>query len=219
MIYKKISVLVPSRQRASLLKGSVKTWLHPDVEVLVAIDKDEPERREYEQIPNIKLFVTDRHGYENLHEYYNLLASKSIGEWLMLGNDDAFMLTTNWPMDIMEDPKYPQVLNVWNEQDNLFPLISRAWYEATGHFSLNTHADSWVQQVAELIDKTKFVPGIEIKHYGEEMNDETHQRVRSVVGQSSEAYRRMDEERRQDARKINEYIKKKGLENGSNQTV
>lgn len=214
-----ISLLIPSRQRASMLKDSVKTWEHPLVEILVVIDKDEPERYEYEQIPNIKLFRIERHGYENLHEYYNFLASKSKGDWLMLGNDDAYMLTNNWAMKIQEDHTTPQVLNVWNETDNLFPLISRAWYEAVGHFSLNTHADSWVQQVAELINKSKFIPGINIKHYGEELNDETHQRVRSVVGQSSEAYRRMDEQRKEDARKINEYIKQKGLENESNQTV
>ena len=207
-----ISVLIPSRQRASMLKGSVKTWEHPLAEILVVIDKDDPEKYEYEQIPNIKLFKTDRHGYENLHKYYNFLAKKAKGDWLMLGNDDAYMLTTNWAMEIQEDPTYPQVLNVWDEVDNLFPLISRAWYEATGHFSLNTHADSWVQQTAELIGKTKYIPGIEIKHYGEELNDETHQRVRSVVGQSSEAYRRMTEERKEDARKVNEYIKNRGLE-------
>jgi len=214
-----ISVLVPSRQRASLLKGSVKTWLHPDVEVLVIIDNDDPEIAEYKAIPGIRLFKSRRYGYENLHEYYNYLAKKAKGDWLMLGNDDAFMLTDNWAMGIQENPKLPQVLNVWNEQDNLFPLISRAWYEATGHFSLNTHADSWVQQVAELIDKTKFVPGIEIKHYGEEMNDETHQRVRGVVGQTSESYRRMTEERKEDARRVNEYIKEKGLEDEGNKAV
>lgn len=214
-----ISLLIPSRQRASMLKGSVKTWEHPLVEILVAIDKDEPERFEYERIPNIRLFQMPRYGYENLHEYYNFLASKAKGDWLMLGNDDAFMLTNNWAMDIQGDPSYPEVLNVWSEKDNLFPIISRAWYEATGHFSLNTHADSWVQQTAELIGKTRFIPDIQIKHYGEELHDETHQRVRSVVGQSSEAYRRMDDLRKEDAKKINEYIKEKGLEYGSNNTV
>lgn len=214
-----ISVLIPSRQRASMLKGSSKTWVHPLVEILVAIDKDEPELYEYEQIPNIKLFKMKRYGYENLHEYYNYLAKKARGDWLMLGNDDAFMLTDNWAMGIQGDHTYPQVFNVWSEQDNLFPIISRAWYEAVGHFSLNTHADSWIQQTAELIGKTKFIPGIEIKHYGEELHDETHQRVRSVVGQSSEAYRGMGEQRKEDARKVNEYIKKKGLEDESNQTM
>lgn len=207
----KVSVLVPSRLRASMLAESVQTWLHPDVEILVAVDKDDPILSAYEKIPGIKLFKSERHGYQNLHEYFNMLAKEAKGDWLMLGNDDAWMQTKNWPDLIAHDPTYPQVLNPWNEQDNLFPLISRAWYEATGHFSRNTHADSWVQQVAELLGLTFYVPGISIRHLGEEMHDETHQEVRSVVKQSSEAYRRMDEERRQDARKVNEYIEKRGL--------
>jgi len=211
----KVSVLIPSRKRADMLKESVKTWLHSDVEILVIIDEDD-DKSKYEQIPNIRLYRSRRHGYQNLHEYYNRLASKAQGDWLMLGNDDAYMMTENWPDLITQDPKYPQVLNVWNEQDNLFPLISRAWYEATGHYSQNTHADSWVQQTAELIGASTYVPGIKIKHLGEELSDETHQEVRSVVGQSSEAYRRMTEERKEDARKINEYIERRGLKNESN---
>lgn len=194
-----------------MLKDSVKTWQHPLVEILVAVDKNDPELEQYGQIKGIKLFLSKQHGYENLHEYYNLLSKKAKGDWLMLGNDDAYMLTEDWATAIIGDPTIPQVLNVWNEQDNLFPIISRAWYEATGHFSLNAHADSWVQQVAEMIDRTSYIDGIDIKHYGEELHDTTHQRVRGVVGQTSEAYRRMTEERKQDARNINEYITRKGL--------
>ena len=184
-----ISVLIPSRQRASMLKGSVKTWQHPLVEILVAIDKDEPEMYEYEQIPNIRLFKTKRHGYENLHEYYNLLAAEAKGDWLMLGNDDAYMLTNNWAMVSKRTLPIPKYSMYGMKTDNLFPLISGV-VRSYKPFSLNTHADSWVQQTAELIGKTKFIPDIQIKHYGEELHDETHQRVRSVVGQSSEAYRR-----------------------------
>jgi len=213
-----ISVLIPSRGRADLLAKNLPTWLGRDIEVLIVIDSDEqPEEKEkYYALkkPHGKVFLYEmkRYGYQNLHEYYNFLAEAASGDWLMLGNDDATMLTKGWANIInAEDSKYPQVLNVWNEQDNLFPIISRAWYKAVGHFSRNTHADSWVQQTAELIGKTKFVPGIEIKHLGEELDDETHREVRSVVGQSSEAYRRMDEERREDARKVNEYIKERGL--------
>jgi hypothetical protein len=193
---------------------NIKTWLHPNVEILVAIDEDDPQAPRYLEIRNksITIYQMPRHGYQNLHEYYNFLAEASSGDWLMLGNDDATMLTDDWVSIIQkEDHKNPQVLNVWNEQDNLFPVISRAWYEAVGHFSRNTHADSWVQQTAELINRTKYVPGITIKHLGEELNDETHREVRSVVGQSSEAYRRMTEERREDARRVNEYIKSRGL--------
>lgn len=207
-----ISVLIPSRGRADLLRKNAPSWRHAGVELLVAIDDDDPMKEEYFYIQGITIYVMKRHGYQNLHEYYNFLAKFATGDWLMLGNDDATMMTKNWNAIIeAEDPTSPQVLNVWNERDNLFPIISRAWYEATGHFSMNTHADSWVQQTAELIDRTKYVPGIEIKHQGEELNDETHQQVRAIVGQSSESYRRMSEERRKDAVKVNEYIKEKGL--------
>ena len=67
-----ISVLIPSRQRASMLKGSVRTWEHPLVEILVAIDKDEPQKFEYEQIPNIRLFQMPKYGYENFVSYFVL---------------------------------------------------------------------------------------------------------------------------------------------------
>lgn len=207
------SVLIPSRGRADLLRKSVPSWQGPGIEILVAIDEDDPTAKEYRSIEGIRLFEMVRYGYQNLHEYYNALSDIAKGKWLMLGNDDAFMLTPDW-QKILEkhDHTYPQVLNVWNERDNLFPIISRAWYEATGHYSRNTHADSWVQQTAELIDKTRYIQGIEIKHHGEELQDATHQEVCSVVGQSSEAYRRMSEERKEDARKVNEYIKRKGLD-------
>jgi hypothetical protein len=210
-----ISLLVPSRGRFQMFTENIKTWMHPDVEILVAIDDDDPDAPKYLDIRSkqITVYQLPRHGYQNLHEYYNFLSQASSGDWLMLGNDDATMLTDDWVSKIQaENPKLPQVLNVWNEQDNLFPVISRAWYNAVGHFSRNTHADSWVQQTAELINKTKYIPGIKIKHLGEELNDETHREVRSIVGQSSEAYRRMSEERREDARKVNEYIKSRGLE-------
>lgn len=207
-----ISLLIPSRGRVSMLRENIQSWKDRHVEILVAIDDDDPQKDEYFYIRGISVYIMERHGYQNLHEYYNFLAKASSGDWLMLGNDDATMLTKNWTNKILqEDAKIPQVLNVWNERDNLFPIISRAWYEATGHFSKNTHADSWVQQTAELIGRTKYIPGIDIRHLGEELNDETHQEVRSVVGQSSEAYRKMEEERKEDARKVNEYIKLRGL--------
>jgi hypothetical protein len=197
-----------------MLRENLTTWKHPKVEILVALDNDDPQLEEYSYIKGITRYSMERHGYQNLHEYYNFLAKASSGHWIMLGNDDATMLTPDW-VDIIEEQDHskPVVLNVWNEQDNLFPIISRPWYEATGHFAGNTHADSWIQQTAELIGLTKYVEGIDIKHLGEELNDQTHQEVRSVIGQSSEAYRRMTEERKEDARKVNEYIDRR--RNGS----
>lgn len=209
----KVSLLTPSRNRVDLLRQSLNSVDSPrgNYEVLVAVDDDDPALGDYIELikayKKAKLFVMPSHGYQNLHEYYNELAKHAKGDWLMLWNDDAIMETRTWVKLISPyDSTIPQVLNPWKEQDNLFPLISRAWYEAVGHFSQNTHADSWVQQVADIDGRSVYVPGISIKHYGEELNDETHTRVREVVRQSSEAYRRMGEQRMEDARKISNWI-------------
>jgi hypothetical protein len=207
-----VSFLTPSRNRVELLKESVASLGKGDFEVLVCIDPDEPQMAEYKKVRGIKLFIApERWGYANLHEYSNLLAKEAKGDFLANWNDDAVMLSEGWIEKIAAfDHTVPQVLNPWNPIDNLLPLISRAWYEATGHFAPNTHVDSWVQQTAEIDGRTTYVPGIDLKHYGEEMNDETHQQAREVVGQTSEAYRKMGELRLQDARKVSDYIARGG---------
>lgn len=206
-----ISVLMPSRKRLEMAREAINS-LGNKCEVLVCIDPDD-DIEGYEELKSkrVRLFVApEQWGYANLHEYYNLLASKSKGDFLMLGNDDMLMETPDWTDKLAEfDPTHPLVINPWNPQDNLFPIITRAWYEATGHFALNTHADSWVQQVADIDGRSVYVPGIKIKHYGEELNDPTHTAVREVVRQTSEAYRRMGEQRLEDARKISDYIKER----------
>lgn len=207
----KVSVVFPSRDRAVLAAEALDSLGTGDFEVLMAIDEDEPNEEAYTAITvgrkNLNIYITTRYGYQNLHEYYNYLAERAKGDWIMLFNDDAIMQTNNWVNIIAkEDHTIPQVLNVWNPLDNLFPLISRAWYEAVGHFAKNTHVDSWVQQVADIDGRSKYVEGISIKHLGEELHDKTHTEVRDVVRQTSEAYRKMGEERLQDARKINEWL-------------
>lgn len=206
-----ISLLTPSRKRVDLLRASIESLGKGDWELLVAIDEDD-DVEAYEELlrPNVYIYVQPRHGYANLHHYYNFLAAQAEGEYLMLWNDDTIMETKDWVEKIeAHDPTIPMVLNPWNEIDNLFPVITRAWYEAVGHFARNTHADSWVQQVADIDGRSLFVPGISIKHYGEELNDETHTQVREIVRQTSESYRRMGEQRMEDAIKISNYIRKK----------
>lgn len=210
----KVSWITPSRNREEMLRLSLASLGKGDYEVLVAVDEDDPQLELYKRLERadkyLKLYITEPHGYQNLHEYYNLLASKAKGDWIGLWNDDTVMETDDWLEKIsVHDHTTPQVLNPWNELDNLFPLISRAWYEAVGHFALNTHADSWVQQVADVDGRSVYVPGISIRHYGEELNDETHTRVRDVVRQTSEAYRRMGEQRLVDARKISNWIEER----------
>lgn len=206
----KISVLCPSRNRPELLVKSIASLGTGDLEILVAIDDDEPQMPLYVDISKDK-YVTiinmERHGYGGLHEYYNELARHAKGDWLMLFNDDATMETVGW-IDIVtqHDHTIPQVLNPWSDSgDNLFPLISRKWYEVVGHFSRNTHADSWVQQIGQRLGIQVYVPGIKISHLGEDLHDTTHNEVKQIVRQTSAQYRAMEKERIEDANKIKEW--------------
>lgn len=181
-----------------------------DYEVLICIDEDDPYIKNYYELTtdNISLTVVNRYGYGALHEYYNQLSELANGDWLMLFNDDATIETAGW-VDIISkyNHQIPQVLNPWNQNgDNLFPIISRKWYEIVGHFSLSTHADSWVQQIGQRLEIQVYIPGIKISHQGEDLHDQTHTEVKQIVRETSANYRRMEDLRIKDANKIKEWI-------------
>ena len=89
-----ISVLVPSRERPELLARSLDSLGEGDLEVLVRVDEDDPRLEGYSRFPG--LIVGPRHGYRRLNHYYNELAERARGDWLLLWNDDSFMETPDW---------------------------------------------------------------------------------------------------------------------------
>ena len=123
---------------------------------VVALDPDDPDRSES---LHAVLDVTDheviwtapeRYGYAGLHRYYNQLAAMATGDWLMVWNDDARMLTPSWDAVIGWQP--PAVL--WPQANHsphacTFPVWPRAWSTATGHVSLSPHCDTWMQRTGE----------------------------------------------------------------------
>ena len=151
-----ISVLCPSRERVGQLAVSVTSLVRNaarDIEILVVADDDD--LATIGAVPEIgppaRLLVTSRKGYGGLHEYYQLAAAAaraSAGDWLMVWNDDARMVTPGW--DTVIAAQQPGVL--WmraNHCDggNLFPAWPRAWSEALGHVSLVPHVDMWIQRL------------------------------------------------------------------------
>lgn len=189
-----ISVLMPSRGRSDMARESVKSLGNGDFEVLIWVDEDDPQLAEYLALSahNIQIYVKPRVGYENFHEMINFLADEAGGEWLMLWNDDARMRTDNWT-DILQEELWdePVVLNFFNPYQgilNLFPVISRTLYEAMGHFSLSTHCDTWVEDIANRLDIHIPVYGITAEHIRESVDDETKSETQAVYAVSSPRY-------------------------------
>lgn len=162
-----IVVLLPTRQRAAQALESVRSLqrLAAEVEsfrVLLAVDADDDQAKAYTALgldAGVRTSIAwfgERHGYRNLHEYYNQLAHYARdsfdASWLMLWNDDVQMLTLGWDRHIREhDPSRPSALNITAEQPgamNLFPVVSRAWFDVVGHLSLQAHTDTWIQDTS-----------------------------------------------------------------------
>lgn len=201
-----ISVLVPSRNRPTLLRESLSSLGYGDFETLVYIDNDDPSRREYMEVPTTYTLVGKRHGYPGLQHYINELCKLATGDWLFLWNDDALMKTPDWWKKVHETDK-PEVINFdANPLNNLFPLVSRQMYEAMEHFSLSPHNDSWVQDIANKLGIHTHVPGVEIYHRRMELNDKTKSETQAAYATTSPAYDGMWELRDKDAEKIMEVL-------------
>jgi hypothetical protein len=169
-----ISVLCPSRGRASRLRDSLQSLLghataRAGTEILVALDPDDPEGtlapRLMEGTGEARFWIApQRSGYARINEYFNALAALAAGEWLMLWNDDATMLTPGW--DEIIAGQAPGVL--WPGADyapqiNTFPIWPRAWFQALGHVSPDQSADMWMAEVGRLSGTMRKIP-VSIHH-------------------------------------------------------
>jgi hypothetical protein len=161
----RISVLVPSRERSAALVKSLRSLGDRDLELLIRIDEDDPERERYARIPRVldggaqraglrtRVIVGKRHGYRRLHLYYNELAAAATGDWIMIWNDDCLMETEGW-IDVVHRYRSEMVVlnpntnhENWKIDMNVFPIVPRAMVQLMGHVSLSPHNDSWLEFV------------------------------------------------------------------------
>jgi len=165
-----ISVLLPSRGRPRALAESIATLLDladkpGSVEILVAADPDDEPTRQAALPWQASIWTApERYGYPRLHEYVNQLARQADGEWLMLWNDDAHMLTDSW--DVLVEAEPDGVL--WPHSNdiptcNTFPIWPRAWTDHLRHVSLSPHCDSWIQYLGQTIGRHERVD-VDILH-------------------------------------------------------
>lgn len=165
-----ISVLLPSRSRSKALTASVASLLDladrpGSIEILIAADPDDPDTRNVDLPWQASVWTApERYGYPQLHEYVNRLAEQADGDWLMLWNDDARMLTEGW--DTIVRAQDQSVL--WPHSNdiptcNTFPIWPRAWTDHLGHVSLSPHCDSWIQFLGQTIGRHERVD-VEILH-------------------------------------------------------
>lgn len=165
----KVSLLLPTRKRVAILKKSLEsletyTKNFKAVEILIAVDKDDFDTQLFLKelvFPiEIRTFIFERKGYLRLHEYMNELAPHANGDWLMLWNDDAKMLTLGWENKIIAHTGWfgllrAQCVTFPSHPFALFPIIPKEWITFFGTFSPVTHNDWWAYNVAAPLGRMK----------------------------------------------------------------
>jgi glycosyltransferase involved in cell wall biosynthesis len=164
-----ISILLPTRGRTETLDRCLTSLIdncesRSSLEILLAFDDDDQESSQYfldTIAPRIDragakftCFTFPRLGYIRLNEYVNYLASQAKGRWLVFWGDDAVMQTPGWDQRILEVKDF-RVLRIPTHNQHpyaIFPIVPRGWYELFGYISAHQLSDSWVSQIAYMID-------------------------------------------------------------------
>lgn len=175
-----ISVLCPSRGRPERALVSYESFYGQDIEFLVAVDKDDPRLNEYEAT-RLDLTICPRFRYSNLEMYYNLLAKKAKGDWLLNWNDDSYLDTRkddeftesdNIEALLDADPSEPYIAVYANLTS--FPLMSRGMYKLLGHFSAGPSTDSYLMAIGQGSGRLIYRDLINVSHERDTIKDGTN---------------------------------------------
>jgi glycosyltransferase involved in cell wall biosynthesis len=204
-----ISVIIPTRKRPDALLSSIRSLIDTAtfptrIEIHIGVDEDDPDtvafvRNEggsYLQQNDVdcRVSVFKPIGFENIHAYVNTLAANAKGDWLLLWQDDAIMLTDGW--DTVVD-SYAGQFKLLAPKDNhngnpnaIFPIIPRDWMQLIEHISVHPHTDAWVSHIAYMVDIFERVD-IEVLHDRADITgnneDETYHARISKEGNPDEA--------------------------------
>lgn len=142
-MYKKISVLVPTRKRVERLKTLLasydETYDAALSEMVFRVDDDDDETQEFLAWHDHRRVVGPRmSGYASLPEFFNELLRYADGDVLMCGNDDMVFKTRGWAASILAAAnRYPDGLfnfgvATHNEGHYPFSIVSRRAAEQMG---------------------------------------------------------------------------------------
>lgn len=166
-----VSVLFPTRKRVSLLINAVSRLydLAKDknlIEFVFKIDMDDLEtisvvEKLAKSFPCVFYISPRGAGYKDLDKFWNQLAGIASGDWLMIFNDDAKMMTNNWDQVLLNvnpwslkkfkgnsDVCVLGCVTSYNSNYNWqHPIVRRKVYEILGHLTRVVHVDHYLYTI------------------------------------------------------------------------
>ena len=226
-----VSVLLPSRGRVEMLKKTLANIaescgdFHSQAEVLVRLDDDDADSLAARESLHaacapvrLRVLVGSRgEGYYSFHNFVNELSAAARGDFLLLFNDDARFVSHGWPALFN---KWRGALSVLRFRTgkavgglNLFPAVHRKIFEILGHFSLDTHCDTWMETVAHMAKMHYDEPDLEISHLrdtDDDTDDQTHAETSAAYATTLPRYRAKKNLRKKDAAQLKAHIMRYG---------
>jgi hypothetical protein len=161
----------------------------------------------------------ERLGYLRLNEYLNSLAKHATGDWLLFWGDDAIMHSQSWDQQIIAHQGF-NILRMPAHRQHpyaIFPIIPKAWVDLFGYISPHQLTDSWVSQIAYMLDIMHNID-IEITHDRFDLtgnnNDETYKNRPMLEGNPKDIrdfnHPGWRQRRINDAKKLSDYLKTQG---------
>ncbi len=183
----KISVLVLARRRSRFLATYLYNFLTKtkdleNTELLVMASENDDWNEDvfnyYKDFPNIKFFFEDRKlGRAGRHIFFNELAEKASGDWILHTCDDQRFIMDGWDNYLREmivaggidSNKVHMILPKFDNIGHVDHMISRGYLNAAGRVGGYGNIDSWINGVRDSLppDRVHFTPD-------ELMHDFTH---------------------------------------------
>ncbi len=189
-----ISLIIPTRNRVKSLRRFFDTVEETcksadNLEVLLGIDDDDSETiRFIEEYSESSKFVIQPiigkrgKGYVDLHNKINELCQVSNGNFLFFLPDDVQFMTKNWDEKILATYNSIYRDNIFwirtshNEEGNPWAscfVITRDWFDVTGHYGTCYQADTEFNFVAKHVGREIFLKDIVVIHHRMDPKTET----------------------------------------------
>ena len=178
-MYKKVSVLVPTRNRLGRLRTLIDSYhlttgrSNQHSEMVFRVDNDDEASRDFLAKEGFAVLVGPRlGGYDSMPAFFNELYCGSSGDVLMSGNDDFIFRTHDWAPKILEcASQFPDgVFNIGvrtlNEDHYPFGITSRKMADVLGFYWDPSifWGDIYLRDVVANLGRCVKLPEVEIVH-------------------------------------------------------
>jgi len=224
----KYSILTPSRNRPDRLITHVDSILdraqYPEyVEIMVYVDFDDPSLERYNELQYYRGIKIVFGPSQSISKSWNIIASQSTGDVMIMGNDDQEYQTLAWDtllqtqLEQFQDEIYVAWMDdgINQERHCAFPIISRTWYQTLGYFAPGVfnfgYNDTWIYDIGKRLDRCLYIPHIKAlhRHFSKypDVRDDTYDRNRTqsrgnLYKLDEKIYHNTQAQRQRDAHKL-----------------